>query len=210
MSFASIFAKLVTKDSEARDAADAVYRVLVSDAANDRSGISESRISSVLGGCGKSLADLQAAVDAERRRIADLSVVQRREELLAEIASTNAERIRVDREYDTNIRAIFERHGAAVATINARAKRLNEELGLCDAAERRLVADGPDRLLEIDSELRALSSRDFRLASIGRPQHRHTLRESRVVERGREEIVSKRAALMEERDRIRGEILASN
>lgn len=209
MSFSTIIGKLLSKDSQARAAADSDYRELVHDCASDRS-VTEAKITATITAAGKSLADLQAAVDAERRRIADLTVVERRDEIMQALHENNLARIAEDQRYDTEIKSLFESHGAAVSAIVARGKRLDEELGRCDAAERRLVADGPDRLAEIDQELRALSSRDFRLASIGRPQHRHVMRESRVVERQREEVVSKRAALMEERDRIRGEILASN
>ena len=209
MSFTSVLSKLLNKDTEARAAAADDYAALVADAAADRS-VPESRITATITAAGKSLADLQAAVDAERRRIADLSVVERRDEIMQALHENNLARIAEDQRYDAAIKNLFEAHGAAVSAIVARGKRLDEELGRCDAAERRLVADGPDRLTEIDQELRALSSRDFRLASIGRPQNRHVMRESRVVERQREEVVSKRAALMAERDAIRKEIISAN
>lgn len=203
MSFTTILKKLRLADLASRAIADDDYGQLVADAAADRS-VSESRIGNVLKAAGKTLADLEKDISAEQERLRNLSVAARRDEVLSALSENNAARIQADRDYASAVEKLLKDHGHRVEELQARDRELSDELRRIEAAERKLIAtEAPDRLAEIDRELRELVNQERRLSTI-------TLQSDRSIQRQREAIPGKRAALMEERDRIRAEILTSN
>lgn len=203
MSFSTILGKLLSKDTEARDIAAADYRQLVVDAANDRS-VTEAKITTTLTAAGKSLDDLTSDVAAEQRRLRDLSVAARRDEILQALSETNAAIVQEDRGYAADVQRLFTEHGERIAELRARDRQLDEELRLCGNAERRLVATGPDRLAEIAIELRKLEEHEKTWANITRPGSRITAR------REQHAIDTRREALQAERKKIQRELLAQN
>lgn len=203
MSVSTLIAALLTKDTEARDTAAVDYRQLVIDAANDRN-VTEAKITATIAAAGKSLDDLAADVTTEQRRLRDLSASARRDEVLAALSANNAALVQEDRDYAATVQRLFDEHGKRIAELRARDRQLDEELRLCDSAERRLVSTGPDRLAEIAIELRKLEEHEKTWASITRPGSRITAR------REQHAIDTRREALQAERKRIQRELLAQN
>lgn len=203
MSFTTILKKLRLADLAARAIADDDFAELVSNCARDLP-VTAEQISSMLAASGKTLSDLENAVRNERQRIADLSVAARRSEILDALHENNEAMIAEDSRYADEAARLFKGHGDKVAELRERDRVLSADLERVQGAERRLVDNaGSDRLQQIGDELRELANQEQRLAS-------NSLRNHRGCQRQRDEIVSKRVALTEERDRIRAGILTSS